>query len=223
MITPSDKDYKETKLIKQGKKELNPRFRNLADWINNNYAAKVLNIYYDKTTGAYKKVFPRLFIIFEHQTDEMKFKDDLWTFNSEKQKIIAEKFKELVNNDKIDAKFHTKDLLVIFDSFEPVARTEANERISQWEIEKLKTDINNPHIWEISNFSAGATFFFYTNQQVEENENNGYKIILAEKYFQLLKKYDEFNYFSRDQFTISLDSKENFDNKYQSSWFYYYR
>jgi hypothetical protein len=34
MIVPSDIDYKETKLIKQGKRSLNKDFKELADWIN---------------------------------------------------------------------------------------------------------------------------------------------------------------------------------------------
>jgi hypothetical protein len=41
MIVPSDKDYKETKLIKQGKAFLNPDFKPLADWIHKNYKVKV--------------------------------------------------------------------------------------------------------------------------------------------------------------------------------------
>jgi hypothetical protein len=38
-----------------------------------------------------------------------------------------------------------------------------------------------------------------------------------------IKKYDEFGYIDRAKFTISIDSKENFDCTYQSNWFAYDR
>src|SRR5580698_10026471 len=98
MIVPSDKDYKETKLIKQGKAFINPDFKSLAEWIANNYKINVLNIYYDITTGAYNKRFPRLNITFENREEELKFRDSIGNFDSGKQKIIAEKFDELVNS-----------------------------------------------------------------------------------------------------------------------------
>ena len=42
-------------------------------------------------------------------------------------------------------------------------------------------------------------------------------------YFELLKEYDEFEYFKQDSFLIYLDSKENFDNNYEGDWHYYYK
>jgi hypothetical protein len=58
---------------------------------------------------------------------------------------------------------------------------------------------------------------------VAENSNNGMKKFLAEKYFEILKPYDEFNYFKKETFSVNLDSKENFDNNYESNWYYYYK
>ena len=236
MIVPSDKDYKETKLIKQATAFLNPDFKLLADWIDKEYNVKVLNIYYDVTTGAYNKPFPRLNIIFEHQEQELKFRDGfLGNFHSEKQKIIAKKFDEFVNGmsetgilTKLfgkaqQPKYDTKGLLVIFDSFKPIAQDEANESIPKSEIDNLKAKINNPDIWEISRFASSATFFFYTDKQVETARSNGYAQHLTEKYFDLLKKYDEFNYFDRQTFSVSIDSKENFDTNFESNWYYYYK
>ena len=234
MIVPSDKDYKETKLIKQGKASLNPYFKPLAGWIEKNYNVKVLNIYYDITTGAYNNAFPRLNIIFEHWEDQLKFRDSLGNFDSDRQKAIAKKFDELVNGNKqtipfwsfietTKPKYDTYGLLVIFSSFKPIARDEANESIPQPEIDAFKTNLNNPEVWGISRFGAGVTTFFYTQEQADSAKSNNYLQLIADKYFEILKQYDEFNYFDRQTFSISVDSKENFDKNYQSSWFYYYR
>ena len=56
---------------------------------------------------------------------------------------------------------------------------------------------------------------------IEQYIQNGINDILTEKYFNLLKDYDEFNYFERDSFMIYFDSKENFDKNFKSNWFYY--
>ena len=235
MIVPSDKDYKETKLIKEGKTSIDPDFRPLADWIDKNYNVRVLNIYYDITTGAYNKPFPRLNIIFEHLEDELKFRDGyLGNFHSDKQKIIAKKFDELVNGNKQrvpiwsfiiskNNKYDVEGLLVIFDAFKPVARDEANEGIPEIDINNLIKEINNVDIWKIVRFAAGATFFFYTDMQSDSAKTTGYIHKLADKYFDLLKKYDKFDYFDRKTFSISVDSKENFEKKYEGNWYYYFK
>lgn len=216
MILSTDNDYQETKLIKQGKKKIGPRFEGLAAWINVEYDVNVLNVYYERIASDYNEHFLRLSIIFEYERDELKFRDDyLGVFDPEKQKVVAAKFGELVNE--------PKEVFVVFSSFEPIARSEANEAIPQTVIKSLKEKFANPQIWEISRFSTGVTFFFYTARQVHENTQNGYKNILADAYFELLKRYDEFDYFRRESFSIGLDSKENFDNNYQSNWYYYYK
>jgi hypothetical protein len=57
---------------------------------------------------------------------------------------------------------------------------------------------------------------------VKNYENNNTLREWENKYFEILKEYDEFNYFNIEHFSIYLDSKENFDNNYESNWFYYY-
>lgn len=236
MIVPSDKDYVETKLIKRGEAVLNPDFEPLAEWIESQYTVKVLNIYYDITTGTYNKPFPRINIIFERQEDALKFRDRLGNYDSEKQHTIAAKFEQLVNNrSKIGAlvdnvfgdiagiKYDTKGILVIFTSFEPIAMDEANEAIPKAEIEELKTELHAPEIWEISRFGSRTTAFFFTDQQAEKAKGDDLLENLTSRYYELLKNYDEFGYYDRGSFTLDIDSKENFDKNFESSWFYYYR
>lgn len=235
MIMPSDKDYKETKLIKQGKRKINPDFVVLADWINSTCNVTVINIFFDSIGKRYNQ--PRLSIIFEYQKDELKFRSGLvGNYDKKKQKIIADKFKELVNgetkkvslvdklsNKKPDLKYNTEELFVIFTSFEPIAKTEANSNILESELNKLKKELANPDLWGISRAFSGTTFFLLTDEQVNKYENSEIRKKWSDKYFDILNGYDEFGYFKKDKFSIYLDSKENFDNNYKSNWYYYYK
>ena len=88
MITPSDNDYKETKLIKQGKKVLPALFKELAQWIEKKFDVSVLNIYYDLMTYGNR---PRLNVILEFSPDENKFRTHSFVnYDTDKQKIIAD-------------------------------------------------------------------------------------------------------------------------------------
>jgi hypothetical protein len=207
----------------------------LAEWIFQQYGSKVLNIYYDKVKA--RPSFPRLSIIFEFKEDRSKFcdqKGDLYFFNEDKQKAIAAKFKELLESQKgnfinkivarlKNIKYKTKDLLVTFTEYISPAKWAINSAISREEIQQLKEELNDPDIWEISRCFEYVTFFFYTDDQVAQAKSTDYIKHLAAKYFELLKNHDQFGYFQLDTFEIRVDSKENFDNNYESSWFYYYK
>ncbi len=216
MIAPSDIDYKETKLIKQGKRSLNKDFKELADWINSKYNLNVLNIYFDNIKPDNRS---RLNIIFEFKNDALKFsKGEFGNFYKKDQEIIAYKFEELNSS-----KYKITNLFVIFTAFEPIAKIEANENVTKKEILNLKNKLNIKDLWEISNMFSGVTFFFYTDQQVKNYNTNEMKEILISEYYQILRKYDEFSYFTKNNIFFAIDSKENFDKNYHSNWFYYYR
>ncbi|TXF90515.1 hypothetical protein FUA23_05285 [Neolewinella aurantiaca] len=97
MVHWTDEEYKETKLIKQGKKSFDPKFLDLANWINEKFDVKVLNIDFKiiKQNG-----LPRLSIIFENAEEEFIFRDDPFEFNQEKQKIVTQKYLETLKNKK---------------------------------------------------------------------------------------------------------------------------
>ena len=215
MIRLSDKAYQETKQIMLGKKEMNPDFKPLADFIDNKFNVKVVNIIYD-TIGTGQ---PRVNICFEFENECQHFnkKNKPFTgFDGQKQQMIAEKFEQLTDNEKYNA----RDILVIYDAFQPIAMMEANYRIS---LDKLQKQLDNKDIWTISRLFTGITFFLYTDEQLKMYESSLIKKEWSDRYFELLKTYDKFGYFHREKFDIFLDSKENFDNNYNSNWMYYYK
>lgn len=229
---PSDKDYKSAKKIKQGISVLDKEFESLVEWIDGKYDVKTLYVFFDHIHK--NKSHPRLQICLEYAKDKSKFIDtNTYDFDKKKQKEIAEKFEEYTSfNQRIKPsilkklfKFNKRaqKLHVYFTDFESIAKIEANISISEKEIETLKKNLNNPEVWEVSKGFFGVTYFFCTDEQLKKYQDSELHKKWSEQYFELLENYDEFSYFKKDLFSIYLDSKENFDNNYESNWYYYYK
>lgn len=218
MVSYTDKEYIESKAIKKGNKKLESPFSDLANWINDNFGVKPLNIVYDILEHNKQ---PRLQVIFERYKDNISFKAENGLFpNPDRQLIIQNAFSDLIHNHR---EFTADNLYVIFSSFEPIAEEEANGKINNQKLDKLKEDLKEHQIWEIKkNFSTGI-FFFFNNEQLKKNDNNETKNKFKSEYLKLIKECDEFGYINDLNFSIKLDSKENFDKNYQSNWFYYFK
>jgi hypothetical protein len=211
---PSDKSYQETKQIKLGKATIKQEFRELAGWIDKTYNVHTLNILYDDS-GKH----PVLEICLEFKHEKVKFADE----NSEKQYAIAKQFKQTTHGAKLARDYFIADIWVTYSVFETVAKWEANTNVSNENIDELKKTINNSDIWEISRRYEGVTFFLFTDEQLEKYKDSKFKKEWADKYFAILETCDEFGYFKREDFSIYLDSKENFDKNYKSNWYWYYK
>jgi hypothetical protein len=234
MIMPSDKAYKETKQIMLGKRVMKPEFIELAEWIDKTYGVKTINIIYDTFIAARKKQ-SRLQICFEFERESLKFRDGrLGNFHETKQIAISQKFQEILRTEKSTnsrsllnlfrtSKYATDNILIVFSAFEPIARIEANESVPESKIKELKNELENEEIWEISQAFSGTTIFLYTDEQVKKYEDSEEHKKWTDKYFELLSQFDEFGYFKREFYSVYLDSKENFDNNYESNWYYYYK
>lgn len=234
MVSSSDKEYASTELIKKGEAKMEIDFMPLADYIDRKYNVNTMNIIYDTIENNTR---PRLNIIFEKFEEAEKFKNK-FGFDDVKQREIATQFKMTLINQGLaikksiwnyfsphdSEKYKTENIWIIFSAFEPIAKIEVIWKITKEEIQTLKSQLNMEDLWEIHKGAYGTpTFFFYKNIQATQYANNAAKLLLSEKYYALLKKYDEMNYFKREEFSIQIDSKENFKRNYESSWFNYDR
>jgi hypothetical protein len=219
MIVPSDEDYKQTKRIKVEGKTLPSPFKELSDCIASHYVVDVLNIFYDTVIPDDR---PRLSVILEYESDADQFRGTDGNFDKSKQDFVRKTFEDILvqQNNKT---FDVDGLIVIFTSFERVARVEANERVTDDDIERLKTSLNNADIWDIATCFDAAVFFFYTNNQLLWHKATGLADSCAHSYEQLVNGYDEFGYLKRRGIAVNFDSKENFDKNFNESWFYYWR
>jgi hypothetical protein len=235
MIMPSDKEYTQTKRIILGTEKMKPEFVPLADWIDKTYDVKTINIIYDTLDNK----TPRIQICFEYEKEKNKFlTHDISYFDKLKQKAIGQKFTEIIkqqglskSNSSISNIFGlnkngiylTNNVFVIYGAFEPVAKLEATYKITQNQTEEFIKSFDNKDIWTISIGFTIPTFFMFTDEKVKEYDKPEIKSMWADKYYDFVKPFDEFNYFKRDGIQVFIDSKENFDNNYQSNWYYYYK
>lgn len=235
MILLSDKEYTQTKRIILGTERMKPEFAPLAEWIDKTFDVKTINIIYETVDNK----TPRIQICFEYEKEKNKFlTHDISYFDKSKQKAIGEKFTEIIklqglskNNGSFSNIFGnnkngiylTDDVFVAYGAFEPIAKLEATYKINQNKTEEFIKSFDNKDIWTISIGFTIPTFFLFTDEKVKEYDKPEIKKNWADKYFDLVKPFDEFNYFKRTDIQVYLDSKENFDKNYESNWYYYYK
>ena len=221
MISPSDEDYQQTKLIKEGELEMPILFQELSFWIAKQFSISVpLNIRYDQTTLVDQ---PRLQVIFEREEDESCFRlPDSANFDRTKKDSIASCFKSLIHKHD-DQEFETDDMFVIFSVFEPIARWEANSKVTELEIARMVTRLSSPLIWKIRPMFGMVAIFLHTEWQLKMMDGSDFGHRCRDVYSKFLKQYDEFGYFKEAPIFLRFDSKENFEQKYNGSWFYYDR
>ncbi len=220
MVTSSDKEYKLAKLVKQKKAGIDSNFGQFAKWISEKYKVNVLNITHEIMNHDNRI---RIGIAVESKTDEIKFKvsDEMWAiFNEKIQNDIAEKYQDTCTTLKAP---NQKNVFVSASAFEPLAKEEANSLIPEIRIKELLSELKNKKVWTLSRCFGSVTLFVFKDEQKEVFTESDYFNKLENRYFELLKEYDEFDYWKRSEFKIGIDSKQNFDENYESSWFYYYR
>lgn len=176
---PSDPAYIETKQIMLGNQVMKPEFRPLAEWIDETYGVKTINIFYE-TVDAIGR--PRIEICFEHSADEAIFYcSEGLNYDSKKQNEIAKKFQENLKEQrlmqprsllgclkkKVKPKYDAENLLVIYGSFESVAKIEANQGIPEFKVTNLKNEFKNTDIWKVSRQFSGTTIFLYTKSKLK--------------------------------------------------------
>lgn len=234
MILPSDKEYTQTKRIILGIEKMKAEFKPLAEWIDETYNVKAVNIIYDTLNKR-----PRIQICFEFEEEKNKFlTEDFSYFDKTKQKAIGEKFAEIIkqqglykSNNAISKIFSlnnngvylTDDVFVIYGAFEPIAKIEATYKITKELTDKFIASFHNKDIWTISIGFTIPTFFMFTDEKVKKYDRPEVKELWAKKYYEFIKPFDEFNYFKKENIQVLIDSKENFDTNYESNWYYYYK
>ena len=232
---PSDKEYKQTKRIMLGTDKMKTEFVPLAEWIDNTYDVKTINIIYDTVDNK----TPRIQICFEYEKEKNKFlTHGISYFDKSKQKAIGEKFTEIIKQKGLSRSksplsnifelnkngiYLTDNVFVVYGAFEPVAKLETTYKITQKLTDEFIKSFDNEDIWTISIGLTIPTFFMFTDEKVKEYDKPEIKSMYADKFYDFVKPFDEFNYFTRDNIQVFIDSKENFDNNYQSNWYYYYK
>ena len=220
MVLLDDAVYKETKKIVLGKAKRSPILIELSDWLMNMYSVKVLNFEFSKLIGSASGRY-RLYIIIENTEDYQKMHVGNFEFNKEYQSQIAREFQTLAAKHRLAAEEQLRDLFVSYNDFSEEAKTEANWKA----IDRFKwvVKFKYPEVWKVISMFSSTVVFYYGDSDIAPNEQNGLTEKIVNDYYAVLKKYDDLNYFTRENIQVKFDSKENVDKNYEGNLFYYTR
>jgi len=218
MFTHKDDEYVLTKQILKGHADMEPEIGELVNWIARKYSINVLNAIFTPAGGQLKK--PRMKIIVESRSEVQLFRNDV-NYIKLKQEEIADAFKIIIQ--KHAASYQCDGLFVVFSAFEPIARMDTDNNLSEEDITKFKQSLNDSELWDISRSFVHVTFMFYTDEQARRKSIDGTRESYSALYLQMLKPYDEFGYVDNGSYTVSFDSKQNLDENFKGSWVNYYR
>jgi len=218
MLSPSDPAYIATKKIRLGKAPLKPPFKECVENLRAAFpGVSILNAFHERIPP---DNIPRLTIVVEYGEEQQRFLDDIGNYDREKQEKAAAIFRDALKAARNNL-FETKNLFVIFSDFEGVARIEANEKVKEIEMERLRRKFGPDSIWAIKRILDRVDFLFYRDAELD-GPTDGLKKRLADAYAALVAPHDEFGYLARRPITPVFSSKETFDRDYGSSWFNYY-
>lgn len=219
MLSPSDPAYVATKKIRLGKAQLKSPFKECVKGLRAEFPdISILNAFHERIPP---HNIPRLTVVVEFEEEQRRFFDDVGNYDKEKQEKATAIFREALKAARNDL-FDTGNLLVIFSDFEGVARIEANAKIKEIELERLRRKLGPDRIWAIHPMLGGVDVFFYADSDLQ-GPVDGLKKRFAKEYAALIAQHDEFGYLKRRPIEPVFSSKETFDRDYKSSWCNYYR
>ena len=100
---------------------------------------------------------------------------------------------------------------------------QAASRFRERDKQRVIEEFAQYRIWKIEGFSKETVVFYLTEKDVQDSQTNEGSQRIKQRCYQLVKQYDEFDYFQPNTFPIRFDSKENLDKNYKGSMFYYFR
>jgi hypothetical protein len=221
MITPDDKDYIETKRILLGQKEMLPIAMELRSWLKGRYGVNMVNFECGCIKEANRIDRYRLGIILDRERDVTKMQKSPLVNNPAYERDISAYFIDLAKKYDHTGIKNPDKFFICYHNFSNVARTDAT-----WNsIKKNSARIRRSHknVWGVECAFDSAVVFYKTVKDVEESGKNGVSRKIRKLYFDTLKEYDEFGYFTMDDLDMVFDSKENLDKNYQGRVFYYFR
>jgi len=189
-----------------------------SDWLMRTYSVKMLNIEFSQLLGSKTNKY-RLMLVIESQKDYQKIHALLLGPAEEAKRPITDEFRRLALKYQLTADEQLRDIFVTCVDFSNEAMTDANWNAANEVKRRIKRKY--PVVWDIRPMFSGSVVFYYSDFDVTINENKGISAAITNDYYSILKKYDELNYFTRENSMLKFDSKENFDKTYKGNFYYY--
>ena len=211
--------YERTKHLLLGEAEKSPLLVEFAGWLGQKYDVTLINYEFSRIDNPNNS--QRLYLILNSNSDVEKLQAAQFKPNPFIDKAVSDQFRHLARKYGHPDQHALEKFFVAYADYSEESRSVAN-----WQaIEEAKPIIMDrfPHIWEVLAIFSSTVVFYYQDIQIQEYEASGVSASISEQYYQILKKYDELDYYTPENFSLKFDSKQNVDENYQGSLFYYSR
>jgi len=202
---------------------MSPLFQSFVDKIEPMYDLSILAIEYDQIDIGPHKGRPRLNLIFEDQKSSDSIHKDRWTIKPHVKKRILRTFTESVIEFQEEDSYPTEDTHLICDVFADEAKNRTALELIEREGKEIEKKFFKHGVWTITGMSKVIVVFFTDEKTKKENRENGVCDSIRNELYSRIRQYDEFHYFTESNLEVHYDSKENLDDKYEGSLFYYFR
>ena len=192
-------------------------------WVNSRYSINVLDVIYDSIELQPNEGRPRLNLIIETTPEYEQLHKDIFTLKPSIKRSILKRFSRIVSASSESAKFSTSNVHLITDDFSREAMGQAAEQFLRNDGQAVLAKFPDAHLWDISGFSTLIVVFYLKDDDIARNQKNGMSNAIRQVCYDGVKPYDEFGYFTPDNFSLKFDSKQNVDENYEGSMFYYWR
>lgn len=226
MYNATDAAYLQSTAIKKGEYQLHPKDQELVDWITGITGIKALNFCFETVETLMGYRVQHIRVIAERIAECRKMDG-----TPEYGKIIArfqQYFDEYGTTNKDNLKNEVfpraggiyPETILSFRPLEEIELKIANEKAMD---EIVAIADHYPQVWVISINMNWQNIFYYTDEQLMANRSNGVNEEIKSKILDILKQYDEYDYFGEHSLQVQFDSKEAFDRDYDGNWCYYYK
>jgi hypothetical protein len=216
--------YERTRSLKLGTAKLSGWAEELRSQIAEVFQMSVLNVFSDRIDIGPAKGRPRLHIIVERASAYHFFRNGLFATGDmivkEHHDRILGMYFDLLHRLAREAELGTKKVLLIIDCFEAGARCAAAESFRTHDAAVVAAEF--PTIWKITGAGPFIIAFFIDEKAKSAAAESNTHLQIERACYEGIKRYDEFEYFTRDSFGIRFDSKEILDQKFDGSLFYYF-
>jgi hypothetical protein len=90
-------------------------------------------------------------------------------------------------------------------------------------LKSFLTSFEKGDIWQIHQLNEKRLIvFLFREDQIEANKSLPIYQAMKDEYFKLVIQYLNVKFLRSEEISIQFDSKENFDQKYQGNWYFYY-
>lgn len=223
MLFGNPKLYARARNAKLGRLSLSGPLEELRSWVNSQYSINVLDVVYDTIELGPHEGRPRLNLIIETTEDYDKLHKDIFTLKPDIRRSILNRFSRIVAASSSPAEFNTDNVHLITDDFSREAMGQAAEQFLRNAGQGVRAEFPDANLWDISGHSALIVVFYHKDDDITRNQKNGQSDAIRRRCYDGVKPYDEFGYLTPDNFTLKFDSKQNVDENYEGSMFYYWR